>query len=134
MTWRERRKLSYLINEFDDYRLPYKELELSDEELVAMIVQFFYEGSELVYPAKSYFVAIVYAKLLERYFSVPFYEALDTDDLLIEDKFFKPYQQAEQIYNNVLSKIPKDFLTLSTCGKTISYFKQEFLIGKDTED
>ena len=133
MTWKTRRRLSYLMHEFDDFDLPYEVIEESDKKLVSRILRFFYEGSKLVYPAKSYFVAIVYAKMLERYFDISFYEALDQDDLLIDDSFYCPYRFRKEIYDKVLQELPKDFLTLKSTKKTIAYFKEEFLIGTDCE-
>lgn len=133
MTWRARRKLSYLMHEFDDFDLPYEIVEESDKELVSRILRFFYEGSELIYPAKSYFVAIVYAKMLEQYFNISFYEALNQDDLLVDDRFYCPYRFRKEIYDEVLQELPKDFLTLESTKKTIAYFKEEFLIGTNCE-
>ena len=133
MTWKARRKLSYLMHEFDDFDLPYEIVEESDKELVSRILRFFYEGSELIYPAKSYFVAIVYAKMLEQYFNISFYEALNQDDLLVDDRFYCPYRFRKEIYDEVLQELPKDFLTLESTKKTIVYFKEEFLIGTNCE-
>lgn len=133
MTWRARRKLSYLMHEFDDFDLPYEIVEESDKELISRILRFFYEGSELIYPAKSYFVAIVYAKMLEQYFNISFYEALNQDDLLVDDRFYCPYRFRKKIYDEVLQELPKDFLTLESTKKTIAYFKEEFLIGANCE-
>lgn len=133
MTWRARRKLSYLMHEFDDFDLPYEIVEESDKELVSRILRFFYEGSEFIYPAKSYFVAIVYAKMLEQYFNISFYEALNQDDLLVDDRFYCPYRFRKEIYDEVLQELPKDFLTLESTKKTITYFKEEFLIGINCE-
>lgn len=133
MTWRARRRLSYLMHEFDDFDLPYEIVEESGKELVSRILRFFYEGSELIYPAKSYFVAIVYAKMLEQYFNISFYEALNQDDLLVDDRFYCPYRFRKEIYDEVLQELPKDFLTLESTKKTIAYFKEEFLIGTNCE-
>ena len=133
MTWKTKRKLSYLMHEFDDFDLPYEIVEESNKELVSRILRFFYEGSELIYPAKSYFVAIVYAKMLEQYFNISFYEALNQDDLLVDDRFYCPYRFRKEIYDEVLQELPKDFLTLESTKKTIAYFKEEFLIGTNCE-
>lgn len=117
--------------DFDDIDLDYKEEYIDDEHLVETIVNFFETESQLIYPAKSYFVAIVYAKMLERYFDIPFYEALNTEDLLVDDKFFKKYEDAKYIYDRILNRIPENFLELPSTEKTRKYFLQEFLIGTD---
>ena len=75
-----------------------------------MVVLFFETKSKLIYPAKSYFVAIVYARLLEQYFSIPFLKALNLNDLLPDDEWYIPYLKDKNVYDIILDKIPKDFL------------------------
>lgn len=72
MTWKEKRKLSYLMNEFDDIDLSHEYVHCNDDELIEMIILFFKTESLLIYPAKSYFVAIVYAHCLHKYFNEDF--------------------------------------------------------------
>ena len=135
MDWKYRRKLSYLINDFNDTGLDYTVKKYSsDEELVNEIVDFFISGSKLIYPAKSYFVAIVYAKLLECYFNENFYDCLNDKELLPDDYFFVPYNRNRNVYNAVLSKIG-DPLGYKAAEKTKEYFYQEFLLdGTDNKD
>lgn len=132
MTWREARQLSYLMHEFDDYQLTHTEIpSIKKDQLIKRVVYFFYNGSLLEYPAKAYFVAIVYAKMLEIHFGIPFLEALSEPDLLIEDKWFVPYQEAKDIYDKIIENIPNEFIQLPSTNKTIQYFMEEFLIGTD---
>ena len=135
MDWKYRRKLSYLINDFNDTGLDYTVKKYSsDEELVNEIVDFFISGSKLIYPAKSYFVAIVYAKLLECYFNENFYDCLNDKELLPDDYFFVPYNRNRNVYNAVLSRIG-DPLEYKAAEKSKEYFYQEFLIyGTDNKD
>ena len=135
MDWKYRRKLSYLINDFNDTGLDYTVKKYgSDEELVNEIVDFFISGSRLIYPAKSYFVAIVYAKLLEEHFDENFYDCLSDKELLPDDYFFVPYNRNRNVYNAVLSKIG-DPLEYKAAEKTKEYFYQEFLLdGTDNKD
>ena len=135
MDWKYRRKLSYLINDFNDTGLDYTVKKYSsDEELVNEIVDFFISGSKLIYPAKSYFVAIVYAKLLEEHFNENFYDCLSDKELLPDDYFFVPYNRNRNVYNAVLSKIG-DPLEYKAAEKTKEYFYQEFLLdGTDNKD
>ena len=81
MDYKERRKLSYLINVFDDIGLDYIYIKQSKEDLIKLIIKFFNTKSLLIYPAKSYFVAIVYAKCIEKYFHINFYDALNDKDI-----------------------------------------------------
>ena len=135
MDWKYRRKLSYLINDFNDTGLYYTVKKYgSDEELVNEIVDFFISGSKLIYPAKSYFVAIVYAKLLEEHFNENFYDCLSDKELLPDDYFFVPYNRNRNVYNAVLSRIGNP-LEYKAAEKTKEYFYQEFLLdGTDNKD
>lgn len=123
----DKRKLSYLINDWDDVNLPFT---INEENVSSQVVDFFYKQSELIYPAKSYFVAIIYAKCLEHFFHEDFYECLSDKDLLPDDKFFKTYVDSKFIYDSIIETID-DPLDYQSAKKTIDYFKKEFLIGTD---
>jgi hypothetical protein len=118
------------MHEFNDVNLPYEHVSCTDEELIDTIVKFFKTKSELIYPAKSYFVAIVYAYYLQKYFSVEFDAALDDADLLPDDICFTPYSQSKHVYNEVLARI-ESIEYYESIQKTLQYFKQEFLIGDE---
>ena len=129
MDYKERRKLSYLINAFDDIGLDYIYIKQSKEDLVKLIIKFFNTESLLIYPAKSYFVAIVYAKCIEKYFHINFYDALNDEELLPDDKYFKTYTESKDIYDKVLESIG-DIYQYDSIDKTVKYFKQEYLIDE----
>lgn len=122
-----KRKMSYLINEWDDINLPY---ETNFEDIPSQVVDFFFNESQLIYPAKSYFVAIVYASCMKDFFEEEFYRALSDKELLPDDKFFKTYTEDKETYDAILEKI-KNPLAYDASLKTINYFKKEFLIGTD---
>lgn len=129
MAWRERRRLSYLMHDkFDDSDLPYIVLDMTDQEIEDMVLGFFATESKLIYPAKSYFVAFIYAKLLTIHFDISFLEALDTDDLLIDDPAFTPYRKKKELYDNIAKKLPSRYWELPSAAATTKYFKEEFLI------
>ena len=129
MDYKERRKLSYLINAFDDIGLDYIYIKQSKEDLIKLIIKFFNTKSLLIYPAKSYFVAIVYAKCIEKYFHINFYDALNDEELLPDDKYFKTYNESKDIYDKVLESIG-DIYKYDSIDKTVKYFKQEYLINE----
>jgi hypothetical protein len=122
----EKRQLSYLLHEWDDINLPYT---VNYKNIPNQVIKFFKTESKLVYPAKTIFVAIIYAKCLEEFFKVPFYEALDDDDLLPDDKYFKDYKYSKykKEYDKILLKIG-NIWQYNSILKTINYFKKEFLI------
>lgn len=127
MTWKERRKLSYLMHEFDDVGLPHSYVKLSDEELIEMVVNFFKTESLLVYPAKSYFVAIVYAHCLEKYFGENFYKVLNDKELLFDDKYFIPYEDDKFVYDRIIMQLG-EIDQYKSIEKTLNYFKEEMLL------
>lgn len=120
----DRRELSYLLHEWDDKNLPHT---INYDNISQQVINFFKFESKLVYPAKSYFVAIVYAKCLEKYFNIPFYEALDYKDLLIDDIYYNQYSQDKDLYDKILNSIG-DIFQYSSIDKTVKYFKQEFIV------
>lgn len=119
-----KRKLSYLLNIWDDVNLPYI---FNNDNVEDQVVDFFLTESELIYPAKSYFVAIVYAKCLEKYFGGNFFEYLNDSELLPDDTYFKIYSQDKSTYDNIINRIGDIWQYPSIC-KTVNYFKKEFLI------
>jgi hypothetical protein len=114
--------------------------EESPEETIRTIIRYFREDvKELIYPAKPYVVALVYACLLERYFCEPFYESISDADLLHgNDKWFKPYnEETSNVYEAAIHNLglELDFIVQeetnflpSQIKATIGYFKEEFLI------
>lgn len=89
----------------------------------------------LVYPAKSYAVAIVYAALLEKYFREDFLTALNDPDLLHgNDKFFVPYSVDPKNYDSIVRQLFANNLfdfeasTIPQVQVTVDCFKREFLI------
>lgn len=119
-----KRKLSYLLNIWDDVNLPYI---FNNDNVEDQVIDFFLTESELIYPAKSYFVAIVYAKCLEKYFGGSFFEYLNDPELLPDDTYFKVYSQDKSTYDNIINRIGDIWQYPSIC-KTVNYFKKEFLI------
>ena len=135
----EKRKLSYLFKEFDDTNLARIVLNFAtDDEIADSVIGFFIEGSALVYPPKSYFVAIVYAACMLKYFPEHFkdiVEPLKCVDLLDNDDFFSPYMsKTAPIYNKVLQWLERErieILDYASTMKTHNYFREEFLITED---
>lgn len=126
------RRFNYDIigKNFDDINLPSKYEYQDDDTLVKQIVDFFKNGSDLIYPAKSFFVGIVYAKCMEVTYNEDFYKMLDDPTLLFDDKYFIRYKDAQDIYDQVIEQIDLDhILELPSTQKTVEYFQKEFTIG-----
>lgn len=120
---------AYLQNVWNDVDLNYL---VDNKNIADQVINFFKTESKLIYPAKSYFVAIVYSKCLEKWFKKDFYESLSDFELLPDDQFFKPYlysKKVTEIYNKILKFIDKDIWKYKSIIKTVEYFKKEFLIN-----
>ena len=132
--WKQRRKLAYKLYRglFNDANLPHTIENQHDlDALQQQVVDFFKNGSELIYPAKYVFCNIVYSYYLNKYFQVPFYEALDNRETLFDSPCPLLYHQAKQLYDNVIDQVIDDIESLPSTTKTRHYFKMEFLIADE---
>ncbi|MEE2671828.1 MAG: hypothetical protein VYA54_08960 [Bdellovibrionota bacterium] len=109
-------------------------LDMGEEELVKYACQYFVEDSKVIFPAKSYAVAVIYAKLISKYFNEDFFDVLGDQDLFIgTDKFFRPYNEQKEVYNQIVDFLIQHDLVnfeesnISQVLKTVDYFKAEFL-------
>ena len=72
---------------------------------------------------------LYHAKCIEKYFHINFYDALNDNELLPDDKYFKTYNESKDIYDKVLESIG-DIYQYDSIDKTVKYFKQEYLIDE----
>lgn len=131
--WKYKQQLYHLTTEYND-AIETKEYIIRPDksQLVEDVVLYFKEDSDiLIYPSKSYAVAIIYAKLLEQHFNENFYEVLDDPKLLYNnDKFFVPYSQDKKTYDEAIAQINLSFKDVpSQVDITIDFFKKEFFIN-----
>lgn len=124
---KKRRRLSYRLNQWDDVDLGY---EVNFNNIYEQVIEFFHSGSSLVYPAKSYFVAVIYASCMERFFQKDFYESLDDVELLPDDPYFIPYGKSPELYNRIIYNIKDSIWKYDSINTTVNYFKKEFLLEK----
>ena len=99
-----------------------------DTFLLDTIIDFFKYGSQLLYPAKSYFVAIVYSKCMNKFFGIDFLDALDSPDLLPDDEYFVRYRDNSLFYDIILDVIGDVWQYSDSIKPTIDYFKAEYLL------
>jgi hypothetical protein len=143
-----RQAIYHKISKIDDLLVDVEEKEPvvyleneTEEETVGTVVRYFNEEvKELIYPAKPFVVALVYACLLEKHFGEPFYESLSDPDLLHgNDKHFKPYLDSKKIYDEVVCELSEQLEWViseperlpTQIRSTIQYFRKEFLIDMD---
>ena len=124
----KQREIADLLNDYDDTNLIY--MEDYDTDIADMVISFFNTESRLIYPAKSYFVAIVYAACINKLYGKDIKRSLDWPKLLNRDIHFKRYSEDPNMYDKILDSID-DPLSYNASKKTINYFIQEFLLDKD---
>jgi hypothetical protein len=99
------------------------------EELVENALHYFREATfPLIYPAKSYAAAIVYATLIEQTYGYPLRESLNDDDLFLgQDAYFVPYRKNPDAYEAILKRLETfpDWLTSGWAPRTAEYFRLE---------
>lgn len=134
---KEHKVKQYIFNrthKFEDNleNIPYSLVEGEDQIISCAVDYFSLPMPALIYPSKSYAVAIIYAHLLRKHFDDDFYESLNDKNLFCgNDKYFKPYQEVKGIYDQILDKIEyvNEFhlnLEIDQIKKTVCYFEQEF--------
>lgn len=131
--WKYKQQLYHLQTEIEDDINTKKCIIREDRSQLSNHIIFYFnqESDILSYPSKSYAVAIIYAKLLEQYFNEDFYEVLNDPDLLYgNDKYFVPYSQDKDIYDEAISNIDLSFKDApSQVNITIDFFEKEFFIN-----
>ena len=96
------------------------------------MIDYFNNGSELVYPEKYIFCNIVYSYYLNKYFGLDFYKMLDSALTIPDSPMYYYYSDNKFVYDQILKQILPKIESCQSIIKTRHYFKQEFLI--DDED
>lgn len=127
-----RQRMYHHLESIDDYidGEHYVVVDVPGAELIEQILSYFQRPvKQLIYPAKSYAVAIIYARLLNQYFGVPTHKALDDPDLFLgNDKFFVPYGRAKFVYDVILERNLSINTSLPQVRATVDYFMKEFYL------
>lgn len=102
------------------------ELVIEDKVNIPAALKYLEEQSfPLIQPSKSRVVAIIYAKLIEKYFGLTFIIALSDPELLTDDIHFKSYFEDLDGYNLLLDALPpvKEWPAMGGwVDRTIKYF------------
>jgi hypothetical protein len=114
----------------------------SSEAIITHTIEYFREPVDhLVYPAKSFAVAIIYSFLIEKNFKTSFYESLNDPELLCgNDRFYKTYYERKDVYDAIISSIDLSSETfrlnclLSQVDTTVAYFSKEFNLSPSLLD
>lgn len=142
--WKLRQKIFYKIFEGQDLGDNFSEMETTEDWESKVIVEqaLEYPVKQLnifSYPAKSYTVAITFAKLLEQKFGENFYDALADESLLYDnDPYFKSYDKDKETYDRIIERFPWELLENPNLAsdnyqRTVDYFYREFLLHEETK-
>jgi hypothetical protein len=130
--WKIRQEIFHRLNTDHDDDLSLHTVEIKDD-IVENAVKYF-TTNELgwVYPAKSYVVAICYARWLNQHFNEDFYESLNDPDLLHgNDPYYVPYEQDKDTYNKILNTVGFNFNEdIGIVPDVKMYFLKEFDLDK----
>ena len=116
-----------LVMEHEDAfcKMPWEE----SSEIVQPALDYFKEQKfPLIYPAKSYAVAIIYATLIEKEYGFPLRETLNDPDLFLgQDDFFVTYDQDPFNYEAILAGLEEipNWLESGWAPQTAKYFYAE---------
>lgn len=108
--WKIKQEIYHRLNQSFDDDLNKKDVEISSDIVGNVIRYFTEENIGWIYPAKSYMVAICYARWLsEDYGGDPIYYLNDPDLLYGNDPYFVTYDDEKLLYNSILEKITWSF-------------------------
>ena len=89
---------------------------IEDEELVDNAIKYFEKAEfPLIYPAKSYAVAIIYAFTLCDRYNLPVRTILNDKDLFLgQDPYFVPYENDPDTYERIIEEdVKKDAMVVA---------------------
>ena len=130
--WKIRQEIFHRLNTDHDDDLSLHTVEIKDDILENAIKYFTTNELGWVYPAKSYVVAICYARWLNQHFNEDFYESLNDPDLLHgNDPYYVPYEQDKDTYNKILNTVGFNFNEdIGIVPDIKMYFLKEFDLDK----
>lgn len=126
--WKIRQEIFHRLNIDHDDDLSLHNVEVRDEIVENAIKYFTTTELGWVYPAKSYVVAICYARWLNQHFGEDFYESLNDPELLHgNDPYYVPYEQDKDTYNMILNAVGFNFNEdIGIIPDVKMYFLKEF--------
>ncbi len=131
--WVQRQRNALLITTDIIESSNYQTLTIPSE-IIEQGSRYFLETVDTLFmPSKAFSVAIIYALLIEKIFSVNFYRSLNDPDLLCgNDPFFSPYEKNKDIYDQILRRVAGKNKSVilnpefPQIQATLFYFAEEF--------
>lgn len=128
--WKIKQEIYHRLNPIFSDDLNTKPLVFSND-IVPDAVRYFKEKNVgWIYPAKSYMVAICYARwIAEEFPGEDKWNLLDDERLLFgNDPYFKPYSGAKHTYDRILKQVGWDFPMTGMVPDVRQYFEEEFML------
>lgn len=129
--WKIKQEIYHRLKNQHDDDLSRHTVEMN-EDIVGPAVRYFLENTQgWVYPAKSYVVAICYARWLSEQYGGSGYEYLEDPDLLYgNDPYFVTYSTDPLTYHNILNNIGSWSFneTKGIIPDVRKYFEEEFML------
>jgi hypothetical protein len=129
--WKIKQEIYHRLNIQHDDDLSTKDIQISTNIIEDAIKYFNERDLGWLYPAKSYMVAICYAKWIAKEFNENRMDLLNDPDLLHgNDPYFVPYTQDPDTYIGIFQKINSwDFDESAGMVPDVrSYFEKEFML------
>lgn len=132
--WQIRQEVYHRTHDVLDFHADGEEVIHKEEQLVELVAAYFIQPwpDQLLYPAKTYAVAVIYAVLISHYFGDDVLEALNCPSLLYNnDHHFVTYDQNPSVYDQIIQNVSAQSLLTSHLPQvrtTVEAFHQEFLI------
>ena len=126
--WKIKQEIYHRLNNHHDDDLSLHTVEIN-ENVVESAVRYFLENTQgWVYPAKSYVVAICYARCLSEEYNENFYDLLNDPSLLYgNDPYFKIYSQDPESYHKIINAVGLDFdENKGIIADVKKYYREEF--------
>lgn len=102
---------------------------IEEEEIVQNALKYFDSATfPLIYPAKSYAVALIYAFKIKEVYGVPVLETLNDPDLFLgQDPYFVPYSCDPESYQGIIAALQDrpGWLGQGWAPKSVEYFNLE---------
>lgn len=98
---------------------------IESPELVENALHYFKEATfPLIYPAKSYAVAIIYATKIKEIYGIDLYDTLRDPDLFLgHDQYFVTYDQDPVTYDAIINELEKmpEWINSGWAPQTVKY-------------
>jgi hypothetical protein len=129
--WKIKQEIYHRLKNHHDDDLSLHTIEIN-EDIVGSAIRYFLENTQgWVYPAKSYVVAICYARWISEDYNEDLYDLLNDPELLYgNDPYFVTYSSDPETYDSIIKEVGGWSFdeTKGIIPDVRKYFEEEFMI------